>query len=359
MRAVAQPLLIALIATALVAGVLGGMLRAGVTPPGVEAMAWPGRAALHHAALMIGGLLATVIAIERAVAVRHRWAFAAPFASSAAALLLLIGWSSAAAWLMVAAALAFTGACMVVVRRQAAEHTRLLLLAALAWLAGTVSFALGGGATVAWWFVFLLLTIVAERVEMARLMPHRPNAQRALHATIACLLLGAALTTAAPRVGAVLYGGSLTALAAWLARNDIARRTVAAPGLGRYMAVCLLAGYAWLAVAGVAWAATALGAPARDAALHGLGLGFVFSMIMGHAPVILPAVSRVKLRFGAFFYVPVAALHASLVVRLGFGLHAPALRSLGVALNAAALALFVATLLVSALIRRTTRTRSH
>jgi hypothetical protein len=29
----------------------------------------------------------------------------------------------------------------------------------------------------------------------------------------------------------------------------------------------------------------------RDAALHGLGLGFLFSMMLGHAPVILPAVA--------------------------------------------------------------------
>jgi hypothetical protein len=356
--AVARPLLIALIATALVAGVLGGMLRGGAVLPTAGQGVWLAHAALFHAALMVGGLMGTVIGIERAVAIRSRWAFAAPLASGAAAVLLLIGWFAAGAWLLVAAAVVFCGASMVVVRRQAAEHTRLLLLAALSWLAGNVSFALGASATLAWWFVFLVLTIAAERLEMTRLMPRRPSAQRAFHAIVVALLLGAALSAAAPRVGGVLYGASLTALAAWLARYDIARRTVAARGLSRYMAVCLLAGYAWLAVAGVAWAATALGAPARDAALHGIGLGFVFSMVMGHAPVILPAVSRIKLRFGTFFYVPLAALHASLVVRLGFGLVDPALRTLGVALNAVALALFVATMLVSALIQRTTPSRS-
>ncbi|MBA3588589.1 hypothetical protein [Methylibium sp.] len=34
-----------------------------------------------------------------------------------------------------------------------------------------------------------------------------------------------------------------------------------------------------------------------------LGLGFIVSMMMVHAPVILSAVARVKLQFGVFLYV--------------------------------------------------------
>jgi hypothetical protein len=95
--------------------------------------------------------------------------------------------------------------------------------------------------------------------------------------------------------------------------------------------------------------ATALGLPARDAALHALGLGFLVSMMMGHAPVILPAVARVKLRFGAFFYVPLAALHASLALRLFAGYAGGPARAQGALLNALALALFAATAIAAAL----------
>jgi len=109
------------------------------------------------------------------------------------------------------------------------------------------------------------------------------------------------------------------------------------------MAVCLLGGYAWLAVAGAAWAGTALGWPVRDVALHALGLGFIVSMMMGHAPVILPAIARVKLQFGAFFYLPLAALHLSLALRLGWGAVDAAQRAAGASLNAAAIALFAVT----------------
>jgi hypothetical protein len=62
------------------------------------------------------------------------------------------------------------------------------------------------------------------------------------------------------------------------------------------------------------------------------------SMVMAHAPVILPAIARVKLQFGWSFYLPIVTLHVSLAIRLGLGAaHAGAL------LNAAALALFAIT----------------
>ncbi|MEO8656597.1 MAG: hypothetical protein ABI409_20925, partial [Ramlibacter sp.] len=198
-------------------------------------------------------------------------------------------------------------------------------------------------ATLSLWFSFLVMTIAAERLEMTRLMRRRPAAPVLLVGILAAMLLGAAASFSAPRAGGVLYGASLVLLALWLVTFDIARRTVFAQGLSRYMAVCLLGGYAWLAVAGAAWAATALGLPWRDTALHALGLGFIFSMMMGHAPVILPAIARVKLQFGSFFYVPLAALHLSLALRLGWGAVDAAQRATGATLNAAAIALFAAT----------------
>jgi hypothetical protein len=79
---------------------------------------------------------------------------------------------------------------------------------------------------------------------MTRLMRQRPGASRALHAIVAALLLGALASALPTSAGGVLYGLTLTALGAWLASFDIARRTVPAEGLSRYMAVCLLIGYA-------------------------------------------------------------------------------------------------------------------
>lgn len=348
---IARALWLALVALSLLAGIAGGLLRAGVPLPGTESAQWPGQAMLLHAALMIGCFLGTVIGIERAVAIKLRGAWIAPLASGLAGVALLSGLTTAGAWLLVAASAVFIAVNSVVVARQRAAHTALLLAGALAWFAGNLAFAVGVGAlsTLPWWFAFLVLTIAAERLEMTRLMRRRPGAQLSLFAVLAALVLGAALSAFDPVSGGVLYGLALLALAAWLALFDIARRTVHAHGLSRYMAVCLLGGYAWLAVAGAAWAATALGLPLRDTALHALGLGFVVSMMLGHAPVILPAVARVKLLFGNFFYAPLATLHLSLLLRLALGWNDPALRALGASFNAIAIALFAATVAGAAL----------
>lgn len=344
------PVLLVLVALSLLGGVAGGLLRAGIALPASGAD-WPVHAALSHAALMICGFMGTVIGIERAVAVKLSAAWAAPLASGLGGTLLLLGQAAAGGWLLAAAAACFVGVNAVVVRRQGAAHTWLLLAGALAWLVGCLLFALelASAATLPWWFAFLILTIAAERLEMTRLMRRRPVALPSLLAILAALLGGAAWSAASPRWGGLLHGSALFLLALWLAVFDIARRTVLAHGLARYMAICLLGGYFWLAVAGLAWAAGAVGVPARDAALHALGLGFIVSMMMGHAPVILPAVARVKLLFGPAFYLPLAALHLSLIARLAFGAMDPDLRSSGALFNAFAIAFFAATVAGAAL----------
>lgn len=347
----ARPVFLVLVAASLLAGIAGGLMRLGVMLPSTAGSAWLGQAALAHAALMMGGFLGTVIGLERAVAVKHPAAFIAPLASGLGGLCLLLGQTAHGAGLGVAAAVAFTVVNVVVVRRQWADHTLLLLAAAIAWLVGNLFFALrlDGAAVLPWWFAFLVMTIAAERLEMTRLMRRRPAAPALLLAILCAMVLGAGISAVSAEWGGVLYGLSLLLLALWLVTFDIARRTVRADGLSRYMAVCLLTGYVWLAVAGVAWAGTALGLPLRDVALHALGLGFIFSMIMGHGPVILPAIARVKLQFGAFFYVPLLALHLSLAFRLGWGAVEPQIRAAGAASNGLAIVLFAATVAGSAI----------
>lgn len=332
---------------ALLLGVLGGLLRVGLALPGTVAAPVVGHAAVSHAALMLCAFFGTVIGVERAVALKHLLAFMPPLAAGLGGVITLLGQPALGAVYFAIASLLFVAVNVMVLRRQRASHTVLLLLGALAWCAGSLLQLLrpGDPASLAWWFGFLVLTIAAERLEMTRLMRRRAAAQPLLLGVVAGMLGGAALSMATPAAGGVLYGLSLVALALWLALFDIARRTVLAEGLARYMAMCLLAGYAWLAVGGLAWAAHAAGEAAlRDTALHAIGLGFVFSMVMGHAPVILPAVARLKLRFSTAFYLPLLLLHASLLLRLAAGAADPQAKAWGAALNAAAMLVFIVTM---------------
>jgi hypothetical protein len=343
----ALPLLAGIVALASASA--GGLARLGLID--VELLAAPTRL---HAALMISGFLGTVISLERAVALRCRWAFAAPLASAAGVVLALAGLDVAAllAWLTASAVL--VAASMAIVQRQPVLHTKLLLVAALAWLVGNLLMigANGFDAVLLAWFDFLILTIAAERLELTRLMRRRPSAQPLLVGIVALLLTGTAVTSLEPVAGHLMHGAALLALAAWLFTFDLAPRTLWSTGVARYAALCLLGGYAWLAVAGSAQIAFATGAPAaRDVLVHALGLGFVVSMIFGHAPIIVPAVARLPIAFGTFFYLPLALLHGSLLVRVA-GAVLPAWRSAGAQFNVAALLLFIACMLAAAGIAR-------
>jgi hypothetical protein len=308
-----------------------------------------------HGPLMIGGFFGTVIALERAVALGRRWPYAAPLLAGLATLAAFAG-VAAAPWLLVAASVVLGAATADVFRRQPALFTLTLLAGAASWLAGNLAFALGGPPHAStWpWLAFLVLTIAGERLELTRLLPPSPVARRMFGAILAAIAL--ALAGSAHPLGTPLLGAALLGLAAWLGKQDIARRTVRGQGLTRYVAVCLLSGYAWLAVAGALLLAgdAAAGGAQRDAALHALALGFVFAMVFGHAPIIVPAVLRTALPYRPFFYVPLALLHASLAARIAGDLAgaAPLVRIAAVA-NALVLALFVVTMATSVLRART------
>lgn len=335
--------LLALGFAALAAGVGGGLMRLGWGIPA------PADAAIHHGPLMVCGFFGTVIGLERAVALRRIWAYAAALCSGLGGVALVLGAPRhAAPALFVAASLLVLGASLQVYARQRALFTLTLALGAACWLAGNLLW-LGGLAVysaIPWWIGFLVLTIAGERLELSRVLPASPSAKRVFGAIIAVMLVAMTLSPVQPAIGTMLLAATLLALAAWLLRQDIARRTIRQGGLTRYIAACLLSGYAWLAAGaliGLASGGIVPGGAGYDAAIHALMLGFVFSMVFGHAPIIFPAVLRVQVSYHPLFYLPLAALHGSIAVRLaGDLLGAPPLRSMGGLLNALALLLFIA-----------------
>jgi hypothetical protein len=152
--------------------------------------------------------------------------------------------------------------------------------------------------------------------------------------------------------GVRIAGVALAGYALWLLRFDIARRTVRRPGLPRFVALALLPGYVWLAAGGVLWLRDGAAAAGftHDAELHTLFLGFVFSMIFGHAPVIFPGVLGIAIPFRRIFYVHLALLHIGLALRVGGDLAANfTIARWGGLINATAIGLFLAVTLISAL----------
>lgn len=320
---------------ALVAGIAGGLVRLGFEAPAPAAsIAW-------HGALMASAFFGTLISLERAVAIGRPWAYLAPAACGIGGIVLLAGGVRTGFMLFAVGSVLFAAGSGLIWLRQRALHTGVLALGALGLLAANLLLVAGRPveAAVPSWIAFFALTIGGERLELSRLAPV-PRPARVVFAALAVAQFVAALPFA-PRVLGVL----LVLMVAWLARYDIATRTVRSTGLTRYIALCLLAGYAWLALGGVmlAWPGGS-GRELWDAALHAILLGFVFSMVFGHAPVILPAVLRVTLPYRAALYAPLVLLHLSLATRVVGDLIASApLRAAGGAGSALAIALFIVT----------------
>jgi hypothetical protein len=236
-----------------------------------------------------------------------------------------------------------------ILRRHPALYTAAMAAGALAWLVGNL-FWLSGRPVfqiVLWWAGFLILTIAGERLELGRLLRLSRPRQLAFLAATGLFTAGLVVALAWRDSGVRLAGGGMLALAAWLFGNDIARRTIRKPGLPRYAAICLLGGYLWLALAGVlalVYGAAPAG-PRYDALLHAIFLGFVFSMIFGHAPIIFPAILGKPVEFHPALYAPLALLHASLALRVGADLASwMPLRLWGALLNGVALLSFLGSI---------------
>jgi hypothetical protein len=257
-----------------------GLIRLGWRWPAIQP-ALP----LNHGPLMVAGFFGTLIALERAVAIQKPWAYIGPlfcgiggmllvfdFLGNIGPLLLTLG----SAWLVLVLAY--------VLRKHWAGYMVVMALGACALLVGNVLWLSGWQVYqfVFWWAGFLVLTIAGERLELGRMVQH-----------------------------------SLVGLALWLLLFDIARRTIKQSGLTRFIAICLLSGYAWLIVSG-AMSLIYGGVPAGpiyDTMLHSIFLGFVFSMIFGHAPIIFPAILKYDIEYRPIFYLPLILLHLSLILR--------------------------------------------
>lgn len=301
---------------ALFAALWAALVRVGWKLP-----AWPTPIAGQHGALMVSAFLGTLICLERAVALHKNWAYAAPTFSALGGLTLIVGLPAEIGRGLIA--LSSLGLVLVfgfIYRRHPTADVATMALGAVLWLIGNLIWLWGESiySAVPWWAGFLILTICGERLELSRVLWLKPATRLLFKIVVGVFSIGLFASLFSWDLGLRLAGAGLILLGAWLLRFDIARHTIRKLGLTRYIAACLLPGYVWLVVAGSLWLTA--GRPASnliiDAMLHTIFLGFVFSMIFGHSPIILPAVLPVDITYRSVFYTPLILMQGALVVRV-------------------------------------------
>lgn len=305
---------VALAILALLFALWAGLIRIGWALPSFRNLS------VAHGPLMVSGFMGVLIPLERAVAIRKKWMFAVPAAAG-------LGWIAllfvppVGRILLTLASLGTLVILGVMVHREPHLHTATMFLGVLAWVAGNFlwMFGLPIFRIVYLWMAFLVLTIGGERLELSRVLRPEPKQLRLFSVIAVTLSTGAVLSIFALSWGARLSGLSMLALSLWFLKNDLATRNIRHPNpLTRYIAACLVAGFLWLALGGMLqlYFGALYAGPFYDATLHAIFVGFVISMIFGHAPIIFPAILGVPITYRPPFYAQLILLHLSLLIRL-------------------------------------------
>ena len=301
----------------LLAALWAGLMRLGWQLPALTPTL-----AMLHGPIMISGFLGTLITLERAVAMKQKWMYLPPLLSG-------LGWLLATILpnlplgviLLTFASLGGVAILTEIVRRETALHTVTMFLGSLAWLTGNLLWMFGWQIyqVVFFWMAFLVLTIAGERLELSRVLRPSKTQQILFGGIVVIFLAGILLALFNLQLGTRLSGLGLLLLLLWSLRNDIAWRNIRHKlPLTRYIAWCLALGFIWLGVGGglsLGFGAQVAG-PRYDALLHVVFVGFVMSMIFGHAPIIFPAILGIPINFQPAFYVHLIVLHVSLLVRV-------------------------------------------
>ncbi|MCF7804739.1 MAG: hypothetical protein K9N46_04980 [Candidatus Marinimicrobia bacterium] len=346
----ARILLLGLGIIGLLTGIWAGLWRAGWMLP-VPGAHFPEA----HGPLMIAGFLGTLISLERAVALRKAWPFIAPVLAGFGGVLLIVGAVPGLPNLAIAASSGVLSLVFFRLYRKDPElHYIIMGIGANLWLIGNILWLRGFPMpqVVHWWAGFLILTIAGERLELSRVLQPKRRVRQTFIGIVAFYVVALVISVGWFDTGVRLSGVALLSLAAWLFRYDLAMRSVKQRGLSRFMALALIIGYLWLALAGALtiYAGAATAGYLYDAILHATFVGFVFSMIFGHAPVIFPVVLKLQVAYRASFYVHLVLLHLSLILRIGSDLFASdPIRLAGSLLNGVAILLFLYNTITSVL----------
>lgn len=295
---------------ALVIGVLSGLLRMGWTIP-------IGPVAGEHGALMVGSFLGTLICLERIVALKRKWLYVVPIISGFSLVFFLIGNQIMAFVLLTIGSLGLIYIYIDLIYRFKEYYFYIMMIGAIAWAVGNIIMIIDPFYPKAspWWIAFILLTVFGERLELGKFLPQSSMKKKSMLIAIGIFMLGMLIPY--HLAGKFIAGAGLILLALWLFKYDIARKSAKAKGMHRFTGSLLLAGYFWLIVCGFLMIVEFETLFNYDAMLHAFFLGFTFSMIFAHAPIIFPGVAGLNIRpFHNSLLVWGVLLQLSIVMRI-------------------------------------------
>ncbi len=270
-----------------------------------------------HGAIMVGGFLGTLIAIEKLIPLRNYPLFIVPTLSGCSLITFYLDLPEQSILMLTVASFCLTGIFAFYYFKHREPSYLIMLTGAVCWFIGNILLYTKNFYPLAFpmWLGFVLLIIVGERMEIMKFLPVSRKQKRVMF-----ILLGLYLTStvfAFHGIGNIVAGVSLIGIALWLLRFDVIGINILKTGLTRYIAVALLCGYVSLMICGIFFIALKGSPMSYDAVVHSFFLGFVFSMIFAHGPIILPGVLGMNVKpFSKIFYVWLVTLQISWLTRV-------------------------------------------
>jgi hypothetical protein len=273
--------------------------------------------AAQHGSIMVNCFLASLIYLERAVTFRNKAILLLPFINAVAVVAIATGFPVIAIYLHVLCSAGFLVMCAYFIYRYKESYYYVFFAGAFCLLQGNIVLIQSAlfASSVVWWILFLLFTIVAERLELSRFLPQSKTRQRSLIVVLSAVFISAFIPFHGAGSLSLCISLALTAL--WLLKYDMAFKSIRNKGQQRYSGLLLITGYAWLLITAVVIAMQDHFIFGYDALLHSFFIGFVFSMIFSHAPIILPAILKLPIKiYRPVLYAWFILLQLSLVVRI-------------------------------------------
>lgn len=293
----------------LIAGLAAGLQRIGWSIP-VSGVA------SSHGAIMIGGFLGTLITLEKIIPLKKPVLYLVPILSATSVVLFFADLSLYSTACLMAASAGLSVIFLIYFAREKSMIYAIMFAGAACWLTGNIYFVVYNFYPVAvpWWIAFVLFIITAERLELMKFLPVSTKQKIAFVIILATFLFGCIITFHG--IGSYFAAFGLAAASIWLMRHDVVSINIKKEGLTRYVGIALLAGYCSLLLCGIFLPLISNEPLGYDLIIHTFFIGFVFSMIFAHGPIILPGVLGISLKpYHPVLYLWLVLLHGSWLVR--------------------------------------------
>lgn len=295
----------------LIVGMTAGLIRIGWELP-LSVIA------VHHGALMVGGFLGTLILLEKVIPLKRKMLLLLPLANALGVLIAVPGLFNTGLIFLIVGSVSLLAIFVSYLIKQPKELSMMMMVAgSLCQIIGHVMLATKQFYPLAfpWWMGFILLVIMGERIELSKFLPVKRQHKNILVFLSVLFFFG--LIMPFHGIGKYFSGVSLVLIALWLLRHDSISISIRKDGLTRFVGFTLMMGCCALILTGVFLISLPDLPFAYDAIVHTFFIGFAFSMIYAHGPIILPGVLGLSVKpYHAFLYVPVVLSLSSLIVRL-------------------------------------------